>query len=211
MTPSVTYCPSANAHSVLQSEPQFFKPRTSPVTEAAFDSEGCAHTSGVAFEDRLSRLEYKLAGHRKQPAPDFAFNDARLRELLVVFWETRAGIHVSHWPNGDARQRLAIAQEKLATTAPVLLAALRRLCVEYVGCSDLKRKATLAKQISNLDTRLRLVQRGPAVAAAVAIYFWRDGLTSVECASLLKLRPQHVRQLLRRLVVTYKKFCPENG
>jgi hypothetical protein len=141
--------------------------------------------------------------------PPWAISDELLRGLLTLFWENRAAGQAkreSGWPNGDASDRLRAAQQKLEKSIPGLETALKRACHEFVQCADPARKQVLMREVQNFDTQLVLIRRGPGVILRLIYGYYRRGLSSSECGAELRLKPQHCRQLLRRLHLFFAKI-----
>ena len=206
MMTSVTLCPSRPAHQVLKKETQFFHhPRA--VGPAFFDGEGIAHSeSRLAFEDcrNVNVTSHKLAPCRRNRAPEWALNPNLLRNLIVIFWENRAGIRgeASPEPNGNARTRLATAQMMMEKSVPALKGTLAKLCQEFTQCSDPVRKRVLSREIKTFDNRLVWIQRGPGLALYVVRLYYNLGYSSAQISDEIGpniCSPVHARQLIHRL------------
>jgi hypothetical protein len=167
-------------------------------------------STGIAFEDysRCNTQNHKSSNERRLPTPDWAVNDAKLRELLVVHLERRAGIRKKQ--PGTQAERLARATEKLKASALPMIAIIKSLNHEYV---TLKRRdprhprlRKLEIQIENLDTQLRLITRPAEVLIGVVYYYYRARLDSVGTGLALGIKPPAVRQALLRLRRTWERM-----
>lgn len=101
--------------------------------------DGWAST-GLDYSDygRMSTQQHKQSGERRLPTPGWAVNDTKLRELLVVFMEERAGFRKRR--KGELRPRLNAAVEAIIAQRPRLTAILTKLCKEYSVLSTLGAK-----------------------------------------------------------------------
>lgn len=172
---------------------------------------GEIHSTGVGFDDyqRMQAHRRKLASHRHGPAPDWAFNTAQLRAIIVRCMERRALIYKPLPLTED--QRLLVAQKVLEEKyQPELVARINRLCKEYVAAKNAKdtaRVTELAPKVEECDTALRLVKNAPYMLAGVVYHYYRRGVDSVETGRALHLKPPHVR----RLVMVMGKVAGELG
>lgn len=142
---------------------------------------------------------------RQKPVPEWAVNNAALRELLTRFFERRAGFRYAQ--PGTPKERLDRAQAALLAQVPRRIDTIKKLCRELVAVRkqdpNSRRVATLTVEIEALDTQLRLVQSGPAIVLGIVYHYYRNGYTSAEIGQVLKLKPPNVRQILRRLDILY--------
>jgi len=161
---------------------------------------------GLSYDNysRMQTVTHLLNSGRRSPAPDWAFHDRKLREVIVVCMELRA-----YWRNrkptqGDDAERLRAAQKFIADKhRPALMARIEKLCREYVGLKQAGVTgpvlSTLGCKIEEIDTQLRILDCTPQILAGVVYHYWRCGLNSVETGAQLHIKPPHVRQLLWRL------------
>jgi hypothetical protein len=190
--------------------------------------------TGLSFQDigSMGIHTRKQSGERRLPTPVWAISDKLLRELLVVFLETRVGLRPT-----KARLKVRMERARLAVLAqhPRLNEALDHLNAEYVriqknGVSEeeiesrhipqplpgfedeVAVKATkdrleeLEIEVEGLDTYLRYTRNGgAAVLAQVCYLYFRVGLDSVGVATECGLKPPHVRQLLYRMNEVWKQ------
>jgi hypothetical protein len=167
-------------------------------------------SSGIAFEDytRFNTQNHKPSAERRLPTPDWAVNDDKLREVLVVYLEHRA--RAGHKQPGTQAERLARAVAKLRASTPAKIALIKKLNHEYATLkrSDPRhpRLRKLEIQIENLDTQLRLMIRPAEVLIGVVYYYYRARLDSVGTGLALGIKPPAVRQTLRRLRRTWERM-----
>src|SRR5216683_470188 len=85
----------------------------------------------IAFEDysRMSSYQRKPSGERRLPTPEWALDDSKLRELLVVFMEERCGIKNSQ---GTLLERLELARQAVIAQHSRMRDTLNKMCLEYV-------------------------------------------------------------------------------
>jgi hypothetical protein len=164
-----------------------------------------SQTTKISFEDyeRMSTHSHKPSGERRLPTPEWAANDALLREVLIVFMERRAGIPQD--PQLPLLERLERAKRSIAVQRCRKSEALDKLCRGYVelkrqGASPDRMRA-LEIQIENLDTYLRTTRNagGADVVAAIVYLYYRAMLDSVGVGGALQIKPVHVRAILYRL------------
>lgn len=196
-------------HNALAFDPWQFAGRSAHPVHAKFVA-GEWHSSGIAFEDyaRFNTQNHKQSAERRLPTPEWAVDDSKLRELLVVHLEHRAGILRKQ--TGTQAERLARAAEKLKSSAPAKIEVIKKLNCEYVALkrSDPKhpRLRKLEVQIENLDTQLRLIKRPAELLCGIVYFYFRARLDSVGTALALGVKPPAVRQTLRRLHRTWHRL-----
>ena len=154
--------------------------------------------TGIAYEDyaRMQTRQRKQSGERRLGTPDWAVNDAALRELLVAYMEKRAGVPRG---TGTLSQRLARAKQAVMRQRAKLNDILDRLARKYVSAKRPRRKRALAIEIEGIDTAIRISENGAAVVAAIVYLYFRVGLDSPGVAEILRLKPPHVRVVLWRM------------
>jgi hypothetical protein len=194
---------------------QFANRRSNPIS-AASDGHGGFTTPGITFEDysRMASMFRKTTGERRLPTPSWAIDDRKLRHLLVVFMELRAGLVCFKKPLVEKKQdltpealkvRLEKAKQKLLSRRDGKQALMKRLNEEYVELRQLglgaePRCRQLEIEIVGLDTYLRTSENGTVdVIAAMVYLYYRAAQDSVGVSSELGVKPQHVRQTLWRL------------
>lgn len=193
--------------------------------------------TGLSWQDygSMSTHTRKQSGERRLPTPDWALDDALLRELLVAFMESRAGIKPT---KGRLRPRLERARLAILAQHPRLNETLDRLNARYVkiqveglpeeettpqrtvfaDCAPevdtairqevtaRKTLADLETEIEGLDTYIRYTRNGGAGVLAQVVYlYYRCRLDSVGVGEETGLKPPHVRQLLYRLNVVWEQ------
>jgi hypothetical protein len=181
----------------------------------------------IDFTDyqRMSTVT-KAPTYRHKPIPEYAFDQNKMRRLLVQFMEERAFSKKQRdagLPGTDA-VRLQRAQEKLLTKRPQMIAVLDRLCREYVvlktsasepesWTADRKeRLEALAIEIEGVDTTLRQQEENfPAIVVGVIYRSYCLSEDSVTVAKALNMKPPAVRQLLSRLGQTWRRMNAEES
>jgi hypothetical protein len=172
-------------------------------------------STGISWQDygSMSTRQHKQSGERRLPTPMWALDDKLLRELLVVFMETRLGIHN---PTGTLLERRDFARAYAISDRPRHEANLDELNLRYVEESKAgappERLKRLEQEIENLDTFLRTTVNGgmDTVAGTVFLYH-RCKFDSVGVGTELGLKPPHVRQILWRMNQVWKKRFNEDG
>jgi hypothetical protein len=185
---------------------QFSRPRA-PV-HADYAGNGAFSSTGLSFDDykRMRKGGHVPCRGRRAAPPCWAVNDKELRAVLARFIERRAGLLRPQ--SGSYAQRIRRARAQLKSRAPAQSALLDRLCRDYVAA---KRKPNASRlrerevQIENLDTRLRMIDPLPIAARLVYLYH-RCGLDSVQVATVMHLKPPHVRMILWRLERVSRKY-----
>ena len=167
----------------------------------------------IAFEDyrRMSVSVRKLAPGRRLETPEWAVNDAKLREVIVRFMETRALLLPG---NGTPLARLQRAQEALQRQICSDDNVLTSLCNRYVvskrsGACDPATLRGMEIQIENLDTKIRMGADCAGMILRLVHLYYRVGMDSVAVADELHLKPGHVRRTLWRL--NYIAGCRSTG
>jgi hypothetical protein len=190
-------CEPGIAQGALTYEPAFGGHVRRPVS-AEFDADGEVSSPCLSFDDysRMQTIHRTTTGHRKVATPTWAVNHSELRELIVRFFEMRAGMRKPG--DGSLIQRLNAAQQRLMARLPRNIEILDRLMREYrdVRSTDPARAKVLETQIQNLDTVIRTTREGPGLIARLVYLFYCCGQDSVGTAAELGLRPQHVRRTL---------------
>jgi len=144
---------------------------------------------------------HKLNSGRHEPAPDWAFNNDKLRAVLVRCMEMRVLARSKPLQAPDA-ERLAVAKLKLAARRTELIARIDRLGAEHMAAhqaNDKARVKELGPKIKEVDTQLVILDRTDKLLAGVVYYYWHVGFNSVETAAQLHINPPHVRALLWRM------------
>jgi hypothetical protein len=165
------------------------------------------HSNGIAWEDysRMSTHMHKLSPWRRGAAPEWVFNNTKLRAVIVGCIEARAnnGFSVRYYDyTGTDAERLARAMKKLAAAKPNLEARIDKLCRAFLDAKYAGRAADekeLAQKVEETDTQLRMIDEPAKYYAGVAYHYWRSGLNSVETGQQLGLKPPHIRCLLWRM------------
>lgn len=158
---------------------------------------------GLAFSDTERMQTSRHTTGRHQPTPEWVFSDRELAAVVLRFLEIRAGL----WRKqpGSKKQRLASVVELLKERTAAQIKSLDVLCSQFVTCTDEERRRLLESEIANLDTQIRIAKEPWLIAECVRIYH-RERADSKAVAARLRLRPPHVRQLLRRLNLLYARM-----
>jgi len=215
VTPAVTpkpvqHCLPKPAAILLAPSPQFYKD-TLPISATRYDSGGVPVSGpALAYSDyklNMHRESHALGRTRMRPDPEFAFDDAKMRALLVTFWENKCGgSYALRKREGSERERLARAQAMLERQIPGLIERIDRLCAQYIQCNDAQQKQVISADIMHLDTQVQMIRRGPGYVLRLALAYWRRKLNATEIARELHCRPVYVRQTTHRLVMTWERM-----
>lgn len=187
-------------------------PQTHRPVEATYHGSDAGWASNGLDYDDYSRMSTHTSAKpnkgRHAPTPEWIFNDEMVSEVVTLFLEERAHLvfgnetRIRHARVGSVFERLERAQERILRKRPQLERTLRDLCARFQG--EPENRKMLSVLIENVDTQLRIIERGPSIAVATLHYYYRMGMDSVGVAGELGIKPVHVRQLLHRLNRTYK-------
>jgi len=150
---------------------------------------------------------HKSANERQADSP-WAANNDQLQQVVARYLEGRALLKPG---TGTIKQRLARAEAALRAQKPAHSETLTKLCKEYVAAKkepnpDRDRLGSLEIEIENLDTILRITEKGAALVFAIVYLYWRANQNSVYVAQEVGIKPPHVRTLLHRLSVTWERM-----
>ena len=209
-SPRLAFCPPASAHYTEPFDRYIFQHKHEQPVHAEFEDGAEWRSNGIAYEDysRMAIHSNKLSGIRRLETPAWALNNEMTRKVIVRYLEIQARPYryaQQHPGPGTDRERLVRACAKLQARKPNLIETMDRLCHEYVDVKshggDPQRLLSLQCQIENIDTRLRLIDAGPAFLAGAIHYYYRAAYDSVNVAHAMNgiIKPVHVRQILRRL------------
>jgi len=173
-------------------------------------------STGIDFADYTGmgiRKPVQLVSGKHKPAPEWATDDSKLRELIVLYLENRTRLRPVE--GHTLQERLAHAMKVLETHRPNLSAVLTKLTKEYVTTRDTepgnKRKLRrLSLQIMNLDTQLMILSKSAAVVTSIVYLSWRANMNSVGVAEQLGIKPPHIRTVLHRLGNLWKRHQNPN-
>lgn len=211
----ITKCPPAPPRHGLSFD-EHVEIKHHPV-EARFTGHGEAESTRLDFSDyfRMGCVGQKLASHRRLDTPEWAFDPAKLRSLIVRTMEKRAQFH---YPQaGTDAERLARAQTAIERYRPDCDERLTRMCKELVALKknpDTDQRAIKAMQaeVESLDTFLQTSSkpdRGAAMLAGIVHGYYSLGLNSVEVAAGLHIKPPNVRQILFGMHETWRRMKTE--
>lgn len=168
-------------------------------------------STGISFEDydRMNVHRRKTANVRRMETPVWAVNEKLLAEVVTTYLERRTG--TTALPGAPVRERLAAAQLQLRAKSKIHSATLTRLCQRYVALKnganpDPKQLRELEVEIENLDTVLRIAERGAGLVLAAVYLYYRANFDSVGVATELGIKPPHVRTLLYRINQTWQRM-----
>jgi hypothetical protein len=181
------------------------------LVKATYTRSGDWESNGLGWNDvpNMHCSTHKLFPSRRSGAPEWAYQPAKLRELLVRYVEDRA--HNGNFRNvGTLLERLKKAQEKLALRRPEMIERIDGLCKKYVAMKkcdgETQAVKDLAAVIRNLDTLICFESRVAEVVLGVVFFYWNCGADSVQVGQRLGIQPPHVRQILYKLGKTWKKM-----
>jgi len=187
------------------------------LVDAHYTTSGDWQSNGLSWGDCASMGVHihKLFPSRRSGAPEWAYQPAKLRELLVRYIEERAFYQQSDGREGTLPERLKKAQEKLALRRPEMIERIDSLCRKYVAQKKCRGETQavkdLAAVIRNLDTLICFEGRVAEVVLGVVFFYWNCGLDSVEVGQRLGIHPPHVRQILYKLNKTWNKMQAEKS
>jgi len=181
-----------------------FADRAQQAVHADYVGAGEFESTNIAYEDytRMHTERHVLAPGRREDAPDWVFNDLKLRDVVVRCVECRAYAAriKTYKPQGTHVQRLARAQQTLASLRPELVKRIDRLCATYNSVAgDPVARKYYGQKVEEVDTQLRFIDNPALLLVGVAYHYWRSGLTSAEIGQQLGVKPPHVRKLLLQM------------
>ena len=202
--PAMTFqiCPPAPAH-ILATPEYAFAHKPLPVNGEQ-TADGFSST-GLSFGN-YNRMHIQEKGQNafiNRNVPAWALNDSQTALVIVRYLE-RSSQCVFLPGKGSLQKRMHAAQGALEKRIPALTAVIDSLCGRYVQLKSngghKKELRMLEQEIESYDSRVRMIQDGPAYLAAVISYRYRVGMNSSEIAQALGyLKPPHIRHLLYRL------------
>lgn len=225
MNTYVTICPPGAANT-LPPEPQFL--RIPFPVEAKFvgyrntkDGSGFEST-GIGFDD-LSRMstgkKKTINRERRKAIPAFMQEPQRFRTVIIRYLERRVGLYRRQL--GTLEERLQRVQVILKTRAELCDRRMDAACAEYVSiCGgtkapvelmpltaaeevkaprrDLGRLATLQKNITQMDSEIRIL-REPSILPGICKAYYAEHLDSPDIAERFGITAVCVRQILHRM------------
>jgi len=208
----VTICPpSPPAHNSSFDRHAFENRRARLNPESRLDFAGLEKLHTLRVPD--ARLGRKLA------VPAWALSDSKLAEVLVLYLEQRFQVKDS---SGDLKARLQRCREAAVLVAKGTKARLERWLKNYQaihnaqfheadekiyerlffttlrGETPKKLLAGVAKQVTNLDSEVAMLERAPEIALSVLYLYFRLGYNSPSVAETLNVNPPAVRQIIHR-------------
>lgn len=163
----------------------------------------------------MSTHMHKLEVGRRNERPTWAINEKQLARVLATYMEARASLGKRNH-EGTPAERIKRAQVRIKSQLPNRIETIQRLCKEYVElkrspAATHKRLRELEGQIESLDTYICASQKDGGLLSAVGCVqgYFREGLTSVECAERLHIKPPHVRAIIWRLNKSAEKVKNE--
>jgi hypothetical protein len=176
-----------------------------PVSGHATANGGFESKTGLAYADLvgMSYIHHKVDSGRKLERPAWVTDNTKLSLVLARWMESRAQIRFAN--PGSAQERIKKAQSWIAANRPRQIAVLDKLCAALVeeksaAAPDETRIKTLTGQIQNLDTLLRISEKGGGLAWGFSIIqkYYIEGFDSFEIAEQLGVSAVLVRQQLWR-------------
>lgn len=152
--------------------------------------------TGISFQDYegMHVKRRKLKAFRRLATPDWVMNDAKVRTVALNYLEDRFYLRDR---SGTDQERIKRIETEVQRHIPRKVKELEDLQARYAA-EPLNREY-LAVQIQNLDTDIVLSRRGLlAVVVSVVYMYYRQGLSSVEIAEQLRIKPPMVRVWLYR-------------
>jgi len=187
---TIQVCPPAPAHTMLR-----------PVFQFDSASKAVSAETGIAFSDYAFMQTKLRRGYPKFHTPQFVFSDRSFQRVIVAILERQVFGHKQAAKlSGTLGERLQAAERRLQSRRTGLLAALDRLCREY---TDLKAAGDplvpkLEQKITEIDSRLRFLERPAAYLSAILYLSWRLNYDSVSTAAELGLKAPSIRATLAR-------------
>lgn len=160
---------------------------------------------GLSYDDIGSfHIEKKTTfGTRNLETPEWALNDASIRDVIVRFMELRAFPGPCRRYSGTPQERLARALNKRLSGKPRLEEMVTKASKAYVAAKKAgespARLKRLSVEIENVDTQLRFIESEHKLALGCIYRYYRCSEDSVNVAIALGIKPPHVRQMLWRL------------
>lgn len=204
----------ATSPSELSFDRHAFAGRVAYPVRVRLNRDGSYDTPGWSFEDyRRGHIFTHAPVYRRNPVPEWAVNDKLLRELIVFAFERRVSL-LKPQP-GTLAERMARCRELVPAKRQALVEVLKRICARHLTA---KGEGAAAEELRMLeieaeihDSAVRVLDRFPEILAAVVYHSFRLHENSVEVGQALSIKPLHVRQLLRRLDLAYRRSLEERG
>src|SRR5438552_7573399 len=130
----ITYCPPRPAHGSASPEPVFGAGwDRHKAVDSQFGGVDEWDSPGIAYEDytRMRCVNHKPSGERRYPTPAWALNDNDLRQVLVLYYERRAGLRKHR--RASLSTRLRKADAKLKASIPDKMRTLEKMGREYIA------------------------------------------------------------------------------
>jgi hypothetical protein len=165
-----------------------------------YAGHGTWETTELDFSDysKMSVHIHKLDSARQFERPEWAVKPELLGQVVAKFLEHRAGYRTAR--KGSIKERIQFAERLLKDQVPKLQAMLALHCKRYMRA---KRNGggtqSLAILIENIDTRIRIANKGAALITGIVSYYYLQGWDSVQTSAVLGIKPPHCRQILYRL------------
>ena len=215
-TVPITKCPPGAAQNAVLDEYVYEKATQRFPVSTSYRGGGEFDSTGLDFSDyaRCGTHSHKLASSRKLPAPEWVFQPAALRAVIVRQMEARAGFDGPK-PGTDV-ERLRRAQDRIEKRIPNLEEDLTRNCKRLVALKadaqcDAVAVRKLAVAIEGQDSFLLLARkpdRGAGALARIATLYF-SGLDSVAVADEVGMKPPAVRAQIWRMRQMWEKMQDE--
>ena len=203
-TPTITICPPAPPREGLgwTAHPgkKWVPVKGAHATAHGMESDGLTIKDLDSFQITEKKIDYG----REKERPLWVTDNKKLSLVLARWMERRATIRQPG--TGTPAEKIKAAQERIAAARPRMIATLDGLCARLVvekqnAAPNQEQIATITQSIRELDTRLRVDEKGGGISLAfgVANSYYIEGKDSFEIAEELGVLACHVRQTLWRL------------
>lgn len=207
----IQYLPPAPPRRGLSFDQYVRGQRHFPVDAHAI-ANGEVESNGISWEDfgRMGTFQHKQAGERRLPTPEWSLSDSKLRAVVVRYVEYRAWCRSGFKSVGSEAERLRAAQRRLDEQRPHKIKVLDRLARELLFLQKANgpyaRIKKLREEVSNQDTQLRFNENAAAHVLHIANCYYRQNLDSVGTSIATGFRPNHVRVILWRLNIIWRRM-----
>jgi hypothetical protein len=183
---------------------QFGGRPTRPVhTEYRGNGEIVSTNIDYADYARMHTVKRKFGAGRRQPAPTWVMNDAKLRAVVVRCVERRAYMGCKSDTEGTDIERLARAKALLERRKQKNIATLDRLVGVHSllksKCGDVPATRLMLQKVEGADTQLITNEKYELLLVGITYRYWRLGDQSPEVAAALGIKPPLVRAICLRL------------
>jgi hypothetical protein len=183
-------------------EHQFYKHHAN-IVDAVYDGHEFQST-GISWDDRRSmHVEKRAVVPGQRITPDWVFNDAKLRAVVVHCVEQRAYMWLGHRRQGSEDERLALAKKYLEAVKASRISTLDHLAKIHAqmkrSLGDDPAVSKAAQKVVEIDTKLVNDEKPELLYVGVACHCWRLNENSAQAGVALGIKPTLVRQILWRM------------